>query len=216
MRLENIPGPEEIRVFHDARARPDIAQEHMYAEPWHRWRLDRAKEILRLMLLLCPDVRILEVGCSDGILTAWLAGLVESVTGVDIAMPSIRRCKKRKLGNAEFFCGTFAEYVAAKGSEGCKVGGYDLAIISSVLEHIPDPVEELRLLTDCAKWILASVPINEDPNPDAFNAELAYHPRKCADGTGHIWYYRPDTFRALFREVVLYEDNGVNAILLGR
>ena len=216
MRLENIPGPEEIRAFHDAIARPDIFQEHMYAEPWHRWRLDRAKEILKLMLLLCPQSRVLEVGCADGILTEWLAGRAESVTGVDVAKLAIGRCKKLKLGNADFFCGTFAEYVAAKESEGCKVEGYDLAIISSVLEHIPDPVEELRLLTDHAKWILASVPINETPNPDAFNAELFYHPRKCADGTGHIWYFRPDTFQALFREVVLYEDNGVNAILVGR
>jgi hypothetical protein len=216
MRLENIPSPEAIRAFYHTIAAPDGFQEHMYEEPWHRWRLDRTKEILRLVLLFVPGARVIEVGCADGILTEWLVGQGCHAVGIDVARPAIERCEKRGLKNAEFFCGTLAEWIEAKEAEGVKATGFDLAIASSVLEHVLDPVGEIRLLTGVAKWILASVPINESPNPDAFNPELTYHPRKCADGTGHIWYWRPDSFRAMFGEVVLYEDNGVNAILVGR
>jgi hypothetical protein len=74
-------------------------------------------------------------------------------------------------------------------------------------------VEKLGRL---AKVILASVPIHEWPNEDAFSVEAFEHPQKNGDGTGHIWCFRPQTFRELFDEVYWYEDNGFSAIVVGR
>ena len=74
----------------------------------------------------------------------------------------------------------------------------------------------MSLLRWLSNRVLATVPINEDPNPDAFSVEAYCRPQKPGDGTGHIWAFRPDTFQALFNEVYHYEDNGVSAIALGR
>jgi len=85
-----------------------------------------------------------------------------------------------------------------------------------VLEHLRDPEAFMATARKLGKGILATTPINESPNPRAFSVEAAANPVTNGDGSGHIWCFREDTFRALFDEVWWYEDNGVTALIVGR
>lgn len=216
MRLREIPPPEERRRFYDAIAAPPGWQERMYVRDHEKRRWEQVMGLLESLLLLRGG-RVLEVGCADGLMTASIARRADWVVGVDVAAPCIERCEALGLENASFFCGTLAEFEESELAAGWRETGFDLAVASEVLEHTEDPAEELDRMRRWARWILASVPITEIPNETgAFSVEASRHPRKQADGTGHVWYFRPDTFKALFSEIVAYQDNGVCGIVLGR
>jgi len=206
MRIEKIPSVKEMRDYYDTIAATTTFHERMYQTDWQRWRLARLKEILSIILPFTSG-KVLEIGCADGILTHWLAERVEAVTAVDIAAPCIERCKGLGLENVTFLCGT---------AKTVRQTGFDLVIASEVLEHCVDPEAEMSRLRMLAKGILATVPISEMPNEDTFSVEAYHKPKKAGDGSGHIWSFRPDTFKALFEDVWFYQDNGISAILLGR
>lgn len=206
MRIENVPSWREIREFYDTVAASEEWAAGMYRAEFQRQRLARVKELVSLILPFTGG-KVLEIGCADGTMTRWLAERAESVVAVDIAKPCIERCQALGLENVQFLCGT---------ARTVRQTGFDLAIASEVLEHCVEPEAEMQRLREMARGILATVPISEMPNPDAFSVEAFRNPQKAGDGTGHIWAMRPDTFRALFLEVWWYEDNGLSAIVVGR
>jgi len=212
LRIGKVPSPKQLRAFYNAIAKEPGYQEAMCREPHQKARLARIKELLTVILPFAP--RVLEWGCADGLLTRWLAERADWVVAIDWARPCIERCRKLGLRNVGWFCGSLEAYERKALAE--EYDGFDLAVASQVLEHCLDPVAEVRRLARLAGGILASVPIAEEPNPDAFSLEARRNPKKPGDGSGHIWCFRPDTFRALFREVWWYEDNGIDAIILGR
>ena len=212
LRLEHVPTPEEVRAFYDTIAAEPGFQAGIYRADHQCQRFRRLKELLSIILPFAP--RVLEVGCGDGLLTRWLAARADWVVGIDMARPCIERCRALGLSNVAFFHGTLEEYEEKLLESGWY--GFDLAIASEVLEHTFDPAEEVARLGRLASVILATVPITETPNPDAFSIEAFRHPKKAGDGTGHIWCFRPDTFKALFKHIYHYEEIGVSALILGR
>lgn len=208
LRIETVPSDEEIASFYHACSSLGPYQPGMYQ---HRPQQDRLKRIKRLLSVMLPFCRgVLEVGCCDGLMSQWIASRAPFLVGVDIASPCIERCQELELPNACFLVGTaFDDGV-------WYAGRYDLAVASEVLEHQRDPQATVARLRELAGLMLASVPIRERPNADAFSVEALKNPQKPGDGTGHIWAFRPDTFRALFDEVCWYEDNGYSAIVVGR
>jgi hypothetical protein len=208
LRIDPIPSDEEIASFYHACAAQGPYQPGMYQHRPQQDRLKRIKRLLSGMLPLCDGV--LEAGCCDGLLSEWIASRCDHLVGVDIAQPCVERCFDLGIVNARFLVGTIFGRTVAWG------GPYELAVATEVLEHVRDPKAHLVRMGQLARVVLASVPIRERPNPDAFSVEGFSNPKKPGDGTGHIWCFRPDTFRALFDEVFWYEDNGYSAIVVGR
>jgi len=205
MRIEKIPSARAIQSFYDTIAEMAGYQERMYQADFQKQRLGRVKELLAPMLPLCQ--KVLEVGCADGMLTRWLAERVAHVVAIDRARPCIERCEKLGLEDVTFVHGTLRTV---------KDTDFDLAVASEVLEHCVDPEAEVERLRGMAKVILATVPISEMPNERAFFVDAYLQPEKAGDGSGHIWAFRPDTFKALFSEIQHYEDNSLSAIVIGR
>lgn len=209
--LKKMPPAEEIKAFYDTVSAVDGYQERMYRHPHDFDRMARNKRLLSIALPFCSQV--LEVGCADGMMSSWIAERVESLVGIDMARSCIERCRALNLPNADFFRVRLEDFLTDEYADDV---GFDLVVLTDVLEHVPDPrgmMEALRGVTD---FVLASSPINETPNPKVFDVKAYQNPWKIGDGSGHIWYYRADSFRALFSHIYHYESNDVTAFVFGR
>lgn len=206
MRIDPIPSEAEILEFVTAIATPGF-QTTMNL-PLHRQDLsERIRRVLTLLLPFTP--RVLEAGCAEGIMSEWVAAQVESLVGIDFIDIGIDACKARKIPNARFELGNLVDLSFGADE-------FDLVIVCDVLEHLRDPAAFITVAQQAGKVILATTPIAENPNPRAFSIEAAAHPVENGDGSSHIWSFREDTFRALFDEVLWYEDNDVTGLIVGR
>ena len=211
MMLNEIPSVEEIGAFYGIVSATDGYQERMYRHPHDFDRMARNKRLLAVALPFCS--RVLEVGCADGLMSSWIAKRVESLVGIDIARPCIERCKALALPNADFLLARVEDFLAG---EYVDAVGFDLAVLTDVLVHVIDPKGVIEALRGVASFVIASSPINETPNPRTFDFQAYQNPKRNGDGSAHIWYYRADTFKALFSEVYYYESNDVTAFVFGR
>jgi len=206
MRIDPIPSEAEILEFVTAIAKPGF-QTTMNL-PQHRKNLaERIHRVLTLLLPFTPNV--LEAGCAEGIMSEWVAPQVETLVGIDFIDIGIKACKARKIKNAKFKRANLVDLDLGEDE-------FDLVLACDVLEHLRDPEAFIAAALRTGKAVLATTPINEFPNPRAFSIEAAAHPVVNGDGSSHIWSFREDTFRALFNEVLWYEDNGVTGLIVGR
>jgi len=210
-RLERIPTAKQRAAFYQAISQEPVTDSVLYSQPHQRARFARIKALLDVMLPLCASV--LEIGPCEGKLTEVLVAGAPSVTAVEISEPCLERAIAR-MGEheVEWVLGDAVDVVDQFIADG---RAFDLVVATSVLEHMPDPYALMRGLGHLTSVVLASVPISEPVNPDAFNVEAYRKPKKAADGTGHIWYFRPDTFRGLFSRVYHYQDDGISGIVVG-
>lgn len=205
-RLSEIPTAAERRAFYESVASTEGFQARMYYAPHNVQRGRRTKEILSVILPFTP--KVLELGCADGIMSRWIAARCQYLAGIDIAEACVRRCKALYLPNANFYRGELEDNLP--------IGGFDLAVATEVLEHVPDPQTTVHQLGAMTRGILATVPINEAPNEAAFWVERYHHPQAIGDGSGHITSFRRDTFCALFETIWHYEEFGITALVVGR
>jgi SAM-dependent methyltransferase len=82
-----------------------------------------------------PAGRLLEVGCGRGDLGSWLLQRGWSVVGVE---PSAQACAVARRRGIDARVGTLAEVEL-------EAHAYDVVVFRHSLEHIPDPVADLRL-----------------------------------------------------------------------
>ena len=162
-----------------------------YSEPT----LKRA--VLRAVLPL-PAQRVVELGCGPNPVVPFaLAHAGRQVTVVDISPDFVEtalvNARRRGVG-VEAVC-------AAAHESGLRVGAYDLAILTEVLEHVPDELEEPtvaeahRLLRP-GGWFVISVP-NEHglfPRYQRLRAGLA-------ENEEHLREYTPASLRTLLERV---------------
>jgi SAM-dependent methyltransferase len=119
----------------------ECAMKEMEENPWgYRRRIEFiAKSIAERFSDRDPGaVRILDIGCGNGSWVALpLARCGYDVTGIDLHQPSIdtARSLARGLPNAHFAVGTVEEL---------KEAGFDVIILSEVLEHVHEPEALLR------------------------------------------------------------------------
>lgn len=79
------------------------------------------------------SARVLNLGCSTGIIDEFLAPHVASITGVDIDEPAIKLASSRRsASNIEFRIDDAMQLSVADAS-------FDIVICSQVYEHVPDP-----------------------------------------------------------------------------
>ncbi|MDH6223735.1 methyltransferase domain-containing protein [Streptomyces sp. MJP52] len=108
----------------------------------HRWRT-AANSAAYLMGSLRPGMRVLDVGCGPGTLTADLAELVPGgvVVGLERAPGVLADARaeaaRRGTGNVEFAVGDVHALP-------CPDGAFDVVHAHQVLQHVGDPVAALR------------------------------------------------------------------------
>ncbi len=96
----------------------------------HWWFRGRRDLILRLLMHVPKDARIVEIGCSGGPLLAELSAHgFKNFWGVDISAEAIRACRARGIENLLVADGT---------TTALESGFFDVVISSDVLEHITD------------------------------------------------------------------------------
>lgn len=111
---------------------------------------------------------VLDVGCSQGIISLLLGKNYSHVDGLDIQEESIAFAKELQAKeypgtqkNVRFFCADFLQYRPDF--------SYDCIVMTEVLEHLFDPAEFLRHAKEVLKEdgrIILSVPFSLNKHPD--------------------------------------------------
>jgi SAM-dependent methyltransferase len=95
----------------------------------------KARKILTVLMdfLSAPldQLRVLDLGCSSGIITNFLGRHFRAVTGLDIDREALTFAANTKVLNASFICGD-ALLLPFRG------GSFDAVICAHVYEHVPD------------------------------------------------------------------------------
>ena len=118
----------------------------------HSWRTAQ-NSAGYLLPHLESGMNLLDVGCGPGTITADLAEIVAPghIVGIDFAKEALeaaqREADRRKIDNVEFIVGDIYDLQAA----GIEQGTFDVVHAHQVLQHVPDPVEALRIMGAACK-----------------------------------------------------------------
>ena len=180
----------ETRAFYEAGyALEDPAQ----AERMGRWRAigARSKAAHARTLLQQAGVdpaTIVEIGCGDGSLLAELAAMA-TVDGFELSSNAAEHARARGVARrVEAFDGL---HVPALDD------AYDLAVLSHVLEHVPDPLPLLREAARVAPLVLVEVPLEDNRS--------ARRPakRRLSERSGHLHAFSRASLDALVTDAGL-------------
>ncbi|MEA2270578.1 MAG: hypothetical protein QOC64_3188 [Solirubrobacteraceae bacterium] len=178
---------DHARFYTDAYSLADAGD----AERYGRWRLlsagtkaDHVVELCR-RVDLSPDT-IVEIGCGQGALLAQLAArrLAPRLDGFDLSPPAVEIARSHGIPGV-----TVEAFDGAHLPAGDRA--YDLAVISHVLEHVPDPPALLAEGARVATWVLVEVPL------EANRSAARPAKRAQAAGIGHIQCFDRPAVRAL-------------------
>lgn len=168
---------EDLRRFYDESYRRASAEGDLHL----RWRQLSARGKADHVFTLCGErglspASVAEVGCGDGALLAELGarGLSGELHGFEVSEEAARIARSRGVPG-------LAQVAVYDGSSlPAPDGAFDLAILSHVLEHVPDPVALLRESARVARAVLVEVPL--EANLSARRASK----RSGAEEIGHI------------------------------
>jgi len=125
-----------------------------------RWRALGARSKADHAVVLCARAglrprSLVEIGCGDGALLAELGarGLAPVLDGFELSPPAAELARARAIPGARTIEAYDGEHVPA-GDD-----AYDLAVLSHVLEHVPQPAPLLREAARVAPAVLVEVPL---------------------------------------------------------
>jgi SAM-dependent methyltransferase len=185
------------RAFYEAGYRQADAAE---AERLGRWRELGARSKARHVRELCARTglkprSLVEIGCGDGALLAALRGLAPVFDGFELSPPAVELARQA-LPDARRIEPFDGAEVPADDAE------YDLAILSHVLEHVPDPLPLLAEAGRVAHEVLVEVPLEDNRS--------ARRPAKRseAERIGHLHMFERSDVRELIQAagLVLEEE----------
>ena len=162
------------------------------AERMGRWRAlgarSKADHVVKLLARagLRPST-LVEIGCGDGALLAELAarGVAPVLDGFELSPPAAEIARERGVARrVEVFDGVEVP---------AEDGAYDLAVVSHVLEHVPEPMSLLREAARVAPAVLIEVPLED--NRSARRDEK----REEAARIGHIQFFDRAAIHSLVR-----------------
>lgn len=183
------PAPESLAAFYE---KGYTVTDPGEAERLGRWRALGAASKSANVIALCRSAgvrpgRIVEIGCGDGALLQALAeqGLGERYDGFELSGPAAAIAAGRRIPGA----GRIEAYDGARIP--ASDGAYDLAVLSHVLEHVPDPAALLAEAARVADRVLVEVPLEDN--------QSAKRPRKRAEALriGHIQAFSREDVHAL-------------------
>ena len=162
------------------------------AERMGRWRAlgARSKADHIATLLARAGMRpgsLVEIGCGDGALLAELSGrgVAPVLDGFELSPPAAELARARGVARTvEVFDGLDVP---------AEDGAYDLAVLSHVLEHVPEPMLLLREAARVAPAVLIEVPLED--NRSARRDEK----REEAARIGHVQFFDRAAVHALVR-----------------
>jgi SAM-dependent methyltransferase len=97
-----------------------------------------------------------EIGCGDGALLSELSqrGFGSSLTGFDISEAALELARARSIPRVE----------RLERFDGTRLPGadFDLAVLSHVLEHVPEPLPLLREAARVARAVIVEVPLERN------------------------------------------------------
>jgi SAM-dependent methyltransferase len=157
-----------------------------------RWRALGARSKADHVIELCRraglrPASVVEVGCGDGALLEALSarGLATTYDGFELSAPAAEIARARAIPGAR----------RVEAYDGARVpatdGAYDLAVLSHVIEHVPDPASLLAEATRLAPYVLVEVPLEANRS-----AQRAAKRAEAAE-IGHIQSFDRDAIRAL-------------------
>jgi SAM-dependent methyltransferase len=184
---------DHTRFYTEAYSTADPGQAQAYGE----WRTLGARTKADHVLALCRRAglrpqRLVEIGCGAGSLLAELAarGAAPRLDGFDLSAPAVEIARSHGIPGVrvEVFDG-------ARVPAGDRA--YDLAVLSHVLEHVPEPAALLAEAARVAPWVLVEVPLERNRS--------AARPAKRAEAAriGHIQFFDRAALRALCRDAGL-------------
>jgi SAM-dependent methyltransferase len=145
------------REFYEAGyTQPDAAE----ALRLGRWRELGARSKAAHVRALCARTKLrprtlVEIGCGDGALLAALRGLAPVFDGFELSAPAAELAR-RALPDAR-------RIEPFDGSEvPADEDAYDLALLSHVLEHVPDPLPLLAEAARVAHEVIVEVPLEDN------------------------------------------------------
>ena len=166
------------------------------AEKFGRWRALGARSKAAHAFQLCNraglfPTTLVEIGCGDGSLLAELSGLAAVVDGFELSPTAIELARKRGIPGAR----------RLEAYDGTRVpagdGAYDLAVLSHVLEHVPQPAPLLAEAARVASHVLIEVPLEANRS--------AARPAKRAEAAriGHLHAFDRPQVHALLKQTGL-------------
>jgi SAM-dependent methyltransferase len=178
---------DQTRFYDEAYSEADPAAALDYGE----WRaLGARTKADHVVALLDRDggrpQRLVEIGCGAGSLLAELAArrVAPALDGYDLSAAAIEIARGHGLPGVRFEAFDGAHVPAADGA-------YDVAVLSHVLEHVPDPAALLAEAARVARRVVVEVPLERNRS--------AARPAKRAEAAriGHIQFFDRAAVRGL-------------------
>jgi SAM-dependent methyltransferase len=160
------------------------------AERMGRWRALGARVKAEHVVSLLREARlspasVVEIGCGDGALLAAMyeRGVAEVLDGFEVSAAAAEMAAARGVARrVEAYDGS---HVPATDEE------YGLAVLSHVVEHVPEPVPLLREAARVAQLVLVEVPLE-----DNLSGRRARHRAESAR-IGHVQFFDRASIHAL-------------------
>jgi SAM-dependent methyltransferase len=126
-----------------------------------RWRALGARTKAAHAFTLCrragiAPTTLVEIGCGDGSLLAQLSRLAAVVDGFELSPTAIELARGRRIPGARRLEAYDGSRIPADD------GAYDLAVLSHVLEHVPDPAPLLAEAARVGRAVLVEVPLERN------------------------------------------------------
>ncbi len=166
------------------------------AERYGRWRAvcaeGKADHVVELVRALpAAPARVAEIGCGDGGLLSALAqrGLGETRTGFEVSERAVELAAGRRgVDRVERFDGATLPVPDA---------GFDLGVLSHVIEHVPDPLPLLREAARACRALVVEVPLEDNRSASRPTAV------RSREELGHLHRFSRASVRALVGEAGL-------------